>query len=72
MTPLLKDTLERAVWTFIQGFAGVLVLSGTINVSVLQAAGIAGLMALFSFIKSLAAAKIGAPTAQGGVNTYTY
>jgi len=72
MTPLLKDILERAAWTFLQGFATVILAAGVIDISILQAAGLAGGMAVLSLIKSLAASKIGASTAQGGVNTYEY
>ncbi len=72
MSPLLIDILERAAWTFIQGFAAVVLASGTIDITVLQAAGVAGGMAVLSLIKSMAASKVGAETPQTGVDTYRY
>ncbi len=72
MSPLLIDILERAAWTFIQGFAAVVLASGTIDITVLQAAGVAGGMAVLSLIKSMAASKVGAETPQTGIDTYRY
>ncbi len=72
MSPLLIDILERAAWTFIQGFAAVVLASGTIDVTVVQAAGVAGGMAVLSLVKSLAASKVGAETPQTGIDTYRY
>jgi hypothetical protein len=72
MSPLLKDILERAAWTFIQGFATIILASGTLNITVLQAAGVAGGMAVLSLVKSMAASKIGAETPQTGIDTYGY
>ncbi len=70
VTPLLKDILERTVWTFAQGFIVVVLAAGTFDMSVFQAAGLAGGMAVLAFVKSLAASKIGAKTPQLGVETY--
>ena len=72
MTPFIKDSIERAIATFVQGFAGVLLAAGVIDVSVLQAAGIAGGMAVLSFVKSIAASKVGSETPQTGIDTYSY
>ena len=72
MTPLLKDTLERAAWTFIEGFATIILAAGIIDITVVQAAAVAGGMAVLSFVKSIAASKIGAETPQTGVDTYSY
>lgn len=60
----LRDLLERAVKTFVQGFIGVLLLSnlGTTGVdalSVLQTAGLAGIMAALSVVSSALSAAVG-------------
>jgi len=72
MSPFIKDMLERAIWTFIEGFAGVLVTSSVLDVTVIEAAALAGIMAVVSLVKSIAVSKVGAQTPQGGVNTYDY
>jgi len=52
----IKDAAVRAAWTFAQAGGAVLVASGTnaVHVSTLEAAGVAGLAAVFSLSKTTA------------------
>jgi hypothetical protein len=59
MSSLLKDAAERVVATFIEAFAGVLILGDQLNLSTAQAAGTAGLIAALTVVKSTAASFIG-------------
>ena len=60
MTPDLKDMLERAVWTFIEGFIGALTISPIVGIEAnsLQIAAIAGGGAALYVIKTFAKKKI--------------
>ena len=60
MTPELKDMLERAVWTFIEGFIGALTISPIVGIEAnsLQIAAIVGGGAALSVIKTFAKKKI--------------
>lgn len=68
----LKDAAERIVWTFIQGFAGALILAQTLDLETLEAAALGGLMAALSAVKAVAAGRLGGDTAQLGARTYSY
>ena len=60
MSDELKDMLERALWTFIEGFIGALTISPIVGVdaNALQIAAIAGGGSALSVIKSFAKKKI--------------
>lgn len=53
-----SNVVERAVWTFVQGFLAVFTVSNIADVQALKAAGLAGVTggvaALLSFIKTVA------------------
>ena len=82
MTPITKawwkDTLERFVWTVIQGGLGILTLDalGWVDFGDLElwkAAAAGGAAAGLSFVKSVAAKRLSSgETAQLGVETYNY
>jgi hypothetical protein len=59
----LRDTLERALWTFVQGALAVvpveLLASGDLTAA--NAAFVGGVAAVLSLVKSVAATKIGDP-----------
>lgn len=52
-----KNILERAAWTFIEGFLGGLTFSLEMDKTMLLAAVMAGLSALKTFVLELARAK---------------
>jgi len=61
-----RDLAERVIWTFLQSFAGALVtggvldgVSGVADITGWQAAGLAGVAAVISLIKGLAAKFVG-------------
>jgi len=60
MSDELKDMLERALWTFIEGFIGALTISPIVGVdaNALQIAAIAGGASALSVIKTFAKKKI--------------
>lgn len=51
-TAWFRDMFERALATFLEGLLAVLTVGTTINVSTLQAAGVAGLMAALAVVKA--------------------
>lgn len=76
-----KDTLERLGWTFLQGSFGSVgaieiaeAMTGTdVALGMLFSMLVGGIGAVFSFIKSVAAAKVSeGGTAQLGAKTYSY
>lgn len=58
-----RDALERTLATFVEGFAGTLILGGKLDVSTAEAAALGGLMAALSVVKSVAAAFVGGRSA---------
>ena len=54
-----RDLVWRAGWTFVQAFAGGLVLGPVLDVDPLVAAAIAGGGAVLSLIKSVAGQQLG-------------
>lgn len=76
-----KDTLERLVWTFIQGALGVttgvelveLFTNEEMALGTLFAMLAGGLGSVYSLIKSVAAERLSSGgTSQWGVKTYSY
>ena len=53
----IKDTLERAAWTFAQSFLGVFVVSDLASV---KAAAVAGMAAAISVAKTFVKGKVAA------------
>lgn len=49
-----KNILTRAAWTFVQAAASALVAAASFDLSVLEAAGLAGLAAVLSLLKTIA------------------
>lgn len=56
----LFDVAERAVWTFLQTFLGVFVVT---DLATAEQAAVAGLAAVLSVVKGFVATKIGQPDA---------
>lgn len=52
----MSDVLERAVWTFVQAFASVLVVS---DLSTFRGAALAGAAAMLSVMKTVARDRLG-------------
>lgn len=81
-TAFWKDLVERLVWTFVEAFLGVVIAVqvADLDVAVLESAAAAGVAAVLSALKSVAAAQIKKAggkteperTAQLGTTTYTY
>lgn len=64
MSVYWSSVAERVIWTFVQSFTAVLVAAGPadlVSVSTAEAAGVAGLAAVASLIKNIAAKQIGDP-----------
>tara|TARA_R100001230_G_C5561179_1_gene85726 strand:- start:117 stop:314 length:198 start_codon:yes stop_codon:yes gene_type:complete len=55
---LYKDIIERAVWTAVQSFLAVFTVA---DLSSAKSASVAGMGALISAVKSIAATKVGNP-----------
>tara|TARA_R100000781_G_scaffold15171_2_gene12536 strand:+ start:379 stop:573 length:195 start_codon:yes stop_codon:yes gene_type:complete len=55
---LYKDIIERAVWTAVQSFLAVFTVA---DLSTAKSASVAGMGALISAVKSIAATKVGDP-----------
>lgn len=53
---LCRDIIERALWTFAQGFLGAFTIT---DLSTARTAALAGVMALLSLVKSIAASRVG-------------
>lgn len=53
---LIRDIVERALWTFVQGFLGAFTIT---DLSTARTAALAGVMALLSLVKSVAASRVG-------------
>ncbi len=61
MSRLTRDVLERAVWAFVEGAAGGVVITQASNVSMWWAAVSAGLAPALSVVKSAYATRVGDP-----------
>lgn len=61
MTHLIFDVVERALWTFVQAFAGVMTGTNIFNwdVPVWQQAVASGVAAVFATLKGFAASRLG-------------
>lgn len=56
---LVLDIVERVLWTFAQGAAATLLLSGAFDIDTWKAAAIGGVAAVLSMLKGLAASRLG-------------
>lgn len=57
-----KDALERVLWTFVEAFFGALLLDGIatgISLGLAEKAALAGLVAAFAVVKTVAASRLG-------------
>ncbi len=54
-----KDAVERVAWTFVEAFTAALIAVGVFALPALKAAGVAGLTAVLSVVKTLAAKQVG-------------
>lgn len=50
------DLAERSLWTFVQAFAAVWIVTGEFDATTLKAAAVAGVIAV---VKALAASRVG-------------
>jgi len=59
----VRDLAERVVWTFVQAFLGTLSAAPLVglDVSMLKVAALAGAAAVLSFLKGVAASRLGTP-----------
>jgi len=55
----LRDAGERVLATFLEAAAGSVILSGALNLDVAKAAGLAGVLAALTVVKSLLARFLG-------------
>lgn len=53
-----KNIFERAAWTFGQGFVGTLLVAPALDLSILAAGALGGLMAVLSFAKTIIQEKL--------------
>lgn len=56
----LLDILERSVWTFLQTFLGIFVIS---DLATAETAAVAGVAAVLAVVKGFVATKVGEPDA---------
>jgi hypothetical protein len=53
--PFLRDLAERAISTYLQAFAGLLIAAGVVDATTLEAAAVAAIPAALSVVKSVLA-----------------
>lgn len=56
-----RDAAERILSTYVMAFLGLLMASGTLDVSVLKAAAVAAIPAGLSAVKAVVATNVGDP-----------
>ena len=61
ITAFWKDALERIIWSFVAAAASSIIAIGVFDLDSAKAAGIAGLTAVMTVIKVIAARQIGDP-----------
>lgn len=55
-----RNVAERAMWTFVQGFTGAMVLSDWFHIGPFKAAVMGGVAALLSFLKTVSQERLAA------------
>jgi hypothetical protein len=58
MTPFQRDLLERAGWTFVQAACAAAIVAPKLDANAAVVAGLAGLAAVLSVLKSTATAQL--------------